>query len=281
MAAGFRPVFAFGLAAAMVGGLFLGARADAPAPVTVTAQVLDYEKGYLFFTTGDGFRVSPSVQIDDIMTGKATAALPAPRMYARVTFDPAGTVTKIELSMKRLAAQGDLSQVARYAVALSTPQPNPDISGAQVAGRDRCIATPGKPVVVVFQPQVPPSTLPTDNVYLTTDQSGWNPQAYRLTRVDALHYRLVMRFNPGTLFYYLYDRGSAQSIERGQNGLDRPPTRFCVQDVDVQNASRPIYHWGDENLAGSQGPVPLAFPTPYNPAPFPNLPTPPRPTPHP
>lgn len=279
MATGFRTILGSGLTLAIMIGAFLGARADAPGPITVTAQVLDYEKGYLFFTTGDGFRVSPDVQIDDIISGTATAVRPAPRMYARVTFDPSGVVTKVELSEKQLPPQGDLSQVAHYAVALSTPQPNPDLASARTAGRDECIATPGKPVVVVFQPQVPPSTLPTDNVYLTTDQSGWNPQAYRLTRVDALHYRLVMRFNPGTLFYYLYDRGSAQSIERGQNGLDRTPTRFCVQDVDVQNASRQIYHWGDENLAGSQGPVPLAFPTPYNPAPFPNLPT-PQPTPH-
>lgn len=275
MPATFRAILGVGMATAMMVGAFLGARAGAPGAVIVTAQLLDYEKGYVFFTTGDGFRIAPNVQIDDISTGKVTAQIPAPRMYARVTFDSSGAVTKIELSAKFLAAEGDLSQVARYAVSLSKPQP--DLKSFAIQRVDQCTATPGKPVVVIFEPLVPPSTSPSDNVYLTTDQSGWNPQAYRLTRVDALHYRLVKRFNPGTLFYYLYDRGSAQSIERGQNGLDRAPTKFCVGNADVQNASRQVYHWADENLAGTQGPVPQAFPTPYNPAPFPNLP----PTPHP
>jgi len=31
----------------------------------VTAQVLDFEKGFIFFTTGDGFRVAPAVVITD------------------------------------------------------------------------------------------------------------------------------------------------------------------------------------------------------------------------
>ena len=278
MSGSIRTILGLVLAVALLPSAFLGARADAPLPITVTAQLLDYEKGYVFFTTGDGFRTAPNVEIDDAHTGRPTTLIPAPRMYARVTFGPSGTVTRIQLSTQRLPPEGDPSQVGHYAVAISTPQPNPDLTGAQQAGRDRCIATPGKPVVVRFEPQVPPSTSPTDVVYLTTDQSGWNPQAYRLTRVDALHYRLDKRFNPGTLFYFLYDRGSSQSIERGQNGLDRTPTRFCVGNADVQNASRQIYHWGDESLAGNQGPVPLAFPTPYNPAPFPNLPR-PQPTP--
>ncbi|MFN2450547.1 MAG: hypothetical protein ABR508_12290, partial [Candidatus Baltobacteraceae bacterium] len=85
--------------------------------IIVTAQLLDYEKGFVFFTTGDGFRVAPNVQI--------TGPSPAPREYARVTFADDGTVTRLEVSRAKLPAQGDLSQVHRFALALSTPAPNP------------------------------------------------------------------------------------------------------------------------------------------------------------
>ncbi len=84
--------------AVTLGALLLcAATAAGPAPVTVvTAQILDYEKGYLFLTTGDGFKVAPNVVISN---GPAI-----PPRYARVTFDASGTVTKIEVSSTKLAA---------------------------------------------------------------------------------------------------------------------------------------------------------------------------------
>ena len=63
---------------------------NGPLCCLVTAQLLDYQGGYVFFTTGDGFRVSPSIAIVDYASGKP-AGTPQPREYARVTFDPAGT----------------------------------------------------------------------------------------------------------------------------------------------------------------------------------------------
>jgi hypothetical protein len=113
---------------------------------------------------------------------------------------------------------------------------------------------------------------------MTTDQSGWNPQAYRLTRVDALHYRTQVTFSSGTVLLYLFDRGSTQSIQLAQNGIEQSPYPLCIGDADVQSAARQVYHWGDEVGTGTL-PIPQSMPTPFNPAPFPNLPTPPAPTP--
>ncbi|MBV8491443.1 MAG: hypothetical protein JO199_13030, partial [Candidatus Eremiobacteraeota bacterium] len=80
--------------------------------LTVTGQLLAYQQGYVFFTTGDGFRVSPAVVIDDAATGHATSQTPVPRMYARATFDASGTVVKLDLSHTQLPQEGSFDQVA-------------------------------------------------------------------------------------------------------------------------------------------------------------------------
>ncbi len=231
----------------------------------VTAQILDYEKGYVFFTTGDGFKVAPNVVI---VNGPAV-----PPRYARVTFAADGTVTKIEVSLKKLPPEGDLDSVHRFAIALSPAQPNPELAPKPNPGLcSRTVA--GKSVLVAVTVQVPPTTGVTNNVYMTTDQSGWNPQAYKLDRIDALHYRTVMRLNSGTVMHVLFDRGSTQSVQVGENGIEQQPYLLCIGDSDVQAFTRTVSRWGDETAAGTM-PVPQTMPTPYNPAPFPNLPTPP------
>jgi hypothetical protein len=248
--------------------IFCIAAAAATGPV-VTAQILDYEKGYLFFTTGDGYKVAPDVVV---VNGPAM-----PPRYARVTFDANGVVTKIEVSPRKLPSEGDLASLHKYAVALSPQVPNPEL--APKANTPLCSRTVGgKRVLVVVTVQVPPTTGVTDNVYMTTDQSGWNPQAYKLDRIDALHYRIVMTLNSGTIMHVLFDRGSAQSIQVGENGLEQQPYQLCIGDSNEQLFTRTVARWGDESSAGTL-PVPQTMPTPFNPAPFPNLPTPPRPQP--
>jgi hypothetical protein len=237
----------------------------APASTYVaTAQILDYEKGYLFFTTGDGFHVAPNVVI--------VGGEPAARRFARVTFDSSGVVTKIEVANSAFPPEGDPSRIHRFAVTISTPAPNPDLGAPPTTSCGRVI--PGRRVTVTVNVEVPPTTGMTDQVYMTTDQSGWNPQAYKLDRVDALHYRAAFRFYSGTVLHYLFDRGSSQSIERGEDGLDVKPYLLCIGDADVQAVGKKIYHWGDEASSGVPA-IPQTMPTPYNPAPFPNLPTPP------
>jgi len=253
------------------------AGAQGTAPILVTVQLLDYEKGFIFFTTGDGFRVDPAVQIVDYRSGALSKAAPTAREYARVTFDQAGVVTKIELSPTPLPTEGDLSAVHRFAIALSTPAPNPELNPAHASGS--CAHTiAGRRVTVTFNIQVPSTTQPTDTVYMTTDQSGWNVEAYRLDRVDALHYRTALPLLSGTVLHYLFDRGSSRSIQHGENGIEQEPYVLCVSDADAQAVGKIVYHWGDERPTGSL-PVPQTMPTPYNPAPFPNLPT--TPPPHP
>ena len=95
--------------------------------IVVSGQLLAYQEGYVFFTTGDGFHVAGDVAIKDAKTGGATALKPAPRIWARATFDASGTVTELDLSKSPLPPQGSFADVARFAIALSTPAPNPDL----------------------------------------------------------------------------------------------------------------------------------------------------------
>ncbi len=256
----------------------------ATSPIIVSGQLLAYQDGYVFFTTGDGFRVAADVVIHDAKTGASTALKPGPRVWARATFDATGTVTELDLSRSPLPPQGDFSAVQRYAVALSTPAPNPDLlayaptpaPGEPVAATQHFS---GRPVLVTFIVQVPPITPFTASVYVTTDASGWNAQAIPMDRVDALHYQITRRFNSGTIFRYLYDRGSFQSAEIAGNGLQRTPRNLVVTDADVRVIRDTVAAWQDQVNGGVNQVQPQVMPTPYNPAPFPNLPCLPPPEP--
>jgi hypothetical protein len=243
--------------------------------IVVTGQLLAYQDGYVFFTTGDGFHVAPHVVIHDAKTNGPATIVPAPRVYARATFDSDGTVTQLDLSRSPLPQEGSFDQVSRFAVALSTPVPNPDLTqstpapGQSLAPQLRHFS--GRPVLVTFTTQVPPNTPFTATVYITTDASGWNAQAIPMDRIDTLHYQITRRLNSGTIFRYLYDRGSFQSVEVGQNGLQKAPRQIVVGDADVRVVTDQVYAWID-TTSGSYNQTPTGIPTPYNPAPFPNLP---------
>ena len=242
----------------------------------VTAQLLDYESGFVFFTTGDGFRVSPTVVIKDAQTGGPTTLIPGPRIWARTTFDPNGIVTELDLSKSPMKPEGNLSDVtSRFAVAISSPIPNPDLVPASPKpGETEAppqISFSGRPVLVTFTVEVPAQTPFASNLYITTDAAGWNPQAIPMSRIDALHFQITRRMNSGTIFRYLYDRGSFQQVEIAENGLQRDPRRIVVTDADVRAVRDTVYGWVDLT-AGGQSQIPTTIPTPYNPAPFPNLP---------
>lgn len=248
--------------------------------IVVSGQLLAYQSGFVFFTTGDGFRVDPHLVLHDAKTGGATTLVPGPRVWARATFDGNGTVTELDLSKAPLPAQGNFADVAHFAVAASTPAPNPDLlayanMATPAPGQNaapQTVAYSGRSVLVRFIVQVPPNTPPTSSVYISTDQSGWNAQAIPMDRIDALHYEITRRYPSGTIFHYLYDRGSFQSKEVAQNGLERSPRNFIVPDADVRDVTDVVFAWQDAVPGNISQPQPQIMPTPYNPGPFPNLP---------
>jgi hypothetical protein len=240
--------------------------------LAVTGQILAYQGGYLFFTTGDGFRVERSATFKDAKTGGATQLRPAPQLWAHAKFDASGEISEIDLSRTALSPIGDFAAVRQFAVAISSPVPNPDLEHPVTTAGGLTQTYSGKPVVVVFEVQVPPTTPLDALVYMTTDVSGWNPQAVPMHRVDALHFEVVERLRSGTVLHFLYTRGSFASEERTEAGLEEKPRTATVADVDGQVYSSIVYRWADQSGSGQALQQPNVFPTPYNPAPFPNLP---------
>ena len=235
-----------------------------------TGQILDDRSGFVFFTTGDGFRLDPTAKVVDAVTGGATALKPVTRVYARASFDSGnGRVVQLALSHQPLPDEAAYNQIKRFAVALSTPAPNPDLgSGAGFSGRA---------VLVAFTVEVPSRTPLADQVYLATDASGWSATAIRMDRVDGLHYRVSREFASGTILKYRYTRGSWRSAERNQAGMEPQPHTLLVKNVDVEPVRDIVYSWGDQDqFAPDLG---NSIPTPFNPIPF-NTPPPFIPRPH-
>lgn len=256
-----------------------GKLAASPAPggalTLFSGQILDLRGGFVFFTTGDGFRLDPNYRTVDAATKQATNIPATTRTYACASFNQAGLVQELALSRKPLPQQASYGDIRRFAVALSTPYPNPDldISSASSNGNEHYT---GREVLVRFTVQVPPTTPLTDDVYISTDQSQWDPMAIKLLRVDALHYRIDRPFRSGVKLLYRYTRGTWRSAERGRDALEEPPRAFVVPESDTKNRSDVVYHWSDENQSSSENFV-NAIPTPMNQSPFVTPPTAPRP----
>ncbi len=250
------------------------ALAPAPSPspavalVRFSGQILDLRDGYIFFTTGDGFRLSPGYRTVNATNGGSTTLPAVTRMYARASFDPqSGQVVEVALSRTSLPFSSDYETVRHFAVEESTPYANPDLVPQSAGGNGPNEHYTGRIVQVRFTVQVPPTTPLSDDVYITTDQSLWNPMAIKLIRVDALHYRIDKPFASGTKLQYLYTRGTWRSVERGEDGLEEKPRTFVVPESDTKNRTDIVYHWADESQGSSINPA-AGIPTPYNPQPF-------------
>jgi hypothetical protein len=93
-----------------------------------------------------------------------------------------------------------------------------------------------------------------------------------MSRIDALHFVVVRQMASGTILHFLYTRGSLQNEEVGPNGLSLRPRTLTVSDSDTNSTNSVVALWADSNATNNILMQPSVFPTPYNPAPFPNLP---------
>ncbi len=230
-----------------------------------SGQVLDYRQGFLFFTTGDAYRIAASVRFVDAKSGLPTSTRPHTRAYARATFDGQGNVVEVALSGRPLAQEATYEQIRQYAIVKSPTQKNPDFKNSK-AGIE------GKPVLVTFVVTVPPNTPLTDQVYIATDKSGWQPNAIRMDRIDALRYRYTAKILSGTDYDYLFTRGTWTTVERGRNGLEQAPHHLFVQNLDTEVRQNQVFYWADQSIGSGPSAQstfnPSALPTPFNPSPF-------------
>ena len=230
--------------------------------VRFTSQLLDVRDGYVYFTTGDAFKLASSLRVEDYDTGKPTTMQPRAKLFARAILDPATKqVVELDLTAKHLAPDTAYAAVAQpFTATKPTTQTAPEIVGIPVTGKE---------VAVVFIVTVPPTTPLNSDVYISTDASGWNPQAIKMDRIDGQRYRAVRRFASGTKFAYRVTRGSWNSVELGDDGLQAPAHQYFTEEVDAQVARVTVFAWSDDRGNVPQAAQPGAVPTPFNPNPFP------------
>ena len=248
------------LAAAAVVALALPSLAQSQL-VRLTGQLLDVRNGYVYFTTGDAFKLAAAPRIADYDTGKPTTLQPRAKLYARAIIDPATKqVVELDLTARHLPAD---AQYAQTAAALTQTKPAtekaPEIVGKRLTGRE---------VAVTFTVTVPPTTPLNADIYLSTDAGGWNPREIKLDRIDGQRYRAVRRYASGTQFAVRATRGSWNSVGRDEYGLEAAPKAFSVPEVDGLGFNVFVYSWSDDRGNVPQQAAPGAIPTPFNPNPF-------------
>lgn len=90
---------------------------------------------------------------------------------------------------------------------------------------------------------VPPRTPPGDDVFLSTERSGWSPSEVRMDRVDARHFRLVLRLHRGARVAFRVTRGSYGTIERDA-ARALPPAHVALGEPDA-HVTIVVAGWGD------------------------------------
>jgi hypothetical protein len=257
-----RRLFALFATLAVI-GLALPTLAQGGGLVRFTGQLLDVRNGYVYFSSGDAFKLAPTVTYVDFDTGKPTTLQPHAKLYARAVLDPATKlVTELDLTAKKVPFQTVFAPDV-----VSASADTATVHAAELSGGQRIT---GREVPVEFLVTVPPTTAITDIVYLATDISDWNPQAVRLDRVDGERYRTVLRLASGTKFTFRVTRGSWNSVAVGPDGLEEDPITFFVPEVDAYSRKVTVFAWSDNRTGAPQQAAPGAVPTPFNPNPFNN-----------
>ncbi|HYK54192.1 MAG TPA: hypothetical protein VEV38_11730 [Candidatus Eremiobacteraceae bacterium] len=212
-------------------------------PVIASGQIVDLERGYIVLATGDAFKLDPAVRIIDDKTGAAPSYAIVPGVFGSITIDQAtALVTDVRTSLEPLAEGIQVAQIPRALVSVaSSPQPNPDLAPPPVMLRSQLSSA----VRVTIDVEVPPETPLTDDIYITTDSSGWNAQAIKMQKVDGRHFRIQVDLKGGTQFRYLFTRGSWQSVERARSGLARDPRTLFVPGGDSMVLDATVYRWAD------------------------------------
>jgi hypothetical protein len=98
-------------------------------------------------------------------------------------------------------------------------------------------------VTVTIDVSVPNQTPPTDDVYLSSERSGWNPAEIRLNRVDALHFSAQLQLPAGVRFAYRITRGSFSTGERDAAFQLPPPHAVVPAPGTVQKIT--VDNWAD------------------------------------
>jgi hypothetical protein len=198
----------------------------------VHGQLLTINNGFIVFTTGDALRLRAGTQIP---RGATVGSL------VRVTIDQlARDVKAVELEPRTtLPGETDATSLGKQYVVRSegsAPKPAP----AQTAA-----PPPSELVTVTIFVEVPANTPVGDDVYLSTERSGYNASEIRMDHVDARHFTTALSLPSGSRLRYQYTRGYNSTVERERNGDIAPPHEFTAHANARENDT--VARWADIN----------------------------------
>lgn len=99
-------------------------------------------------------------------------------------------------------------------------------------------------VTVTIDVTVPARTPPGDDIYLSTERSGWSPSEIRMDRVDARHYRLALRLRPDARVAFRITRGSYGTMERDASRA-LPPAHIADGKAAGGDIAITVAAWAD------------------------------------
>ena len=234
---------AFALASIFVTPLGTPAQTPAPVPTMTLApedavpsayvhgQVLTIGHGFLVFTTGDALRLRAGTVVPK---GVIVGSL------VRATIDQlARDVKAIELEPRiSLAGETDAAGLGKqYVVRSAGSAPAATLTETPVAS--------SQAVNVTLTVDVPANTPLGQDVYISTDRSGYNPSEIRLQQVDARHFTTGLTLPLGSRIRYQYTRGYNSTVERTRSGDIAQPHEFVV--APNERVEDTVPRWADLN----------------------------------
>jgi hypothetical protein len=198
----------------------------------VHGQLLTIGNGFIVFTTGDALRLRAGTPVPK---GATVGSL------VRVTIDQlARDVKAVELEPRTtLPGETDATSLGKeYIVRSAGSAPKPSAT-------DTAPPPPSELVTVTLFVEVPSNTPVGDDVYLSTERSGYNASEIRMNQVDARHFTTALSLPSGSRLRYQYTRGYNTTVERARNGDIAQPHEFTAR-ANMRETDT-VERWADVN----------------------------------
>ncbi len=103
-----------------------------------------------------------------------------------------------------------------------------------------------QPIAVTFVVTVPLNTPTRDIVYMATDAANWVPNGVRMSPLSGNRWTVTLTLGKGSSLKYKFTRGSWESAETNQAGIEIPNRSLTITPADdSQKVEDVVARWSD------------------------------------
>jgi hypothetical protein len=103
-----------------------------------------------------------------------------------------------------------------------------------------------QPIQVTIIVTVPSNTPTRDIVYMATDAANWVPNGVRMSPLTGNRWTATLTLGKGSSLKYKYTRGSWQTAETNQSGMEIPNRSLSITKTnDTQQVQDLVVRWSD------------------------------------